>query len=194
MIKILWYVIGILLIIIGTLCLGFNVVNYIDTNKKPHDISSLSSDKLESGIIVEGDITYNAGLYASSESESDVIHMDYIIPAGNGYIGFHAKSNDLKDALADQLENGNSQIKVHIKGKVRKFVLQEEVDSLNAFIKEKGISDCSTVYFVDEITKLPEWTLVFGSFCLALGIFWVILTKKTAKKEEVVNQFGIPVK
>ena len=193
--------VGIVLCLIGSILFILGKIDSLSYNNNLKDINEVALKDIKSGMIIEGDITHNLGIYAGREG----IKYDYkyyIIPINkNSYISFHSRFNEVDSLLDKQfaeylkyLEGGNiPQTVVHIKGKVKKLTDSDEIKYLDSYLKDTAYKDSYTnYYYLDEFDeKVSSLVEKIGRVIFFIGLFLILYGLE--KKSKMKNDFGIPI-
>lgn len=185
------------LTVCGIILLGAGIYTMVMVSKTPYDLNALNDDEFKSGMIVEGDITFNLGAYEESVTTRNGIQQKssaiwyYIVPVGDeSYIGVAVKANERGaefDKQTDQTyawlneETDEYPITLHVKGKLAKMDSQDKALYKEAF-KQLGYSDSEFEAYGIPLyigtNDFAGWLpLVLGGAALfAVGIVLIVVT------------------
>lgn len=208
----LW--IGIYCLIGGIILFVLGVIGILDIIKTPIDYNKLTSDQIEKGVMVEGDIKFNFGKYGyATRGNSDYPTEDFFVIAlkDKKLIGYHVKNQKVYSEMMDQSKETMNVLKdrklpsqkIHFKGKVIK-AFDGEPDIIKSYLNKFGIQELDGYGYVDDyVIKEFDATrqyIYFGSgiLLLIIGIILEIIEKKNRPKGTKIyrspntTEFGIP--
>lgn len=188
-------------LVLGIFFLGFGGFSLFKSNQTPIDYYDLTKANVKPGLMVEGDIYCNFGVYEESYSTSYGIKDKssevwyYVIPCGEEeYMGLAVSANELGTALDKQTEqsydymDGTTNVNpdlVHIKGAVTKMD-NEDMGYFKEFLASGGYSDSEIeqlmvpYYITDGSYSQATTFLIIGVVGLAVGIVLILIDKKRA--------------
>ena len=174
-------------LIIGIMLIVFGASDFIDSRKTPLNLNEMSATQFEKGVIVEGDIYYNLGVFETIEHQRNGVTEStdyrYVIPVGEeSFMGLEAMNSEMVASLDAQTDETYDYLEgkiddtttvVHITGKIEKMD-DEDFGYFKDFLVDSGydakdVDELDLKYYVDAKT--------FGkaSFLLIVGIIFILV-------------------
>lgn len=185
-------------LILGLFLFVMGIYSCIKVNSVPIDFDKLKESDIKSGVMIEGDIPMNFGVYEESYTthygiqDKSTMLWFYIIPVGDKYMGIAVNSNNRGAEFDKQTEQTYDWIDdekapdpkaIHVKGVTNKMNDQEK-----GFFKEAlmdggySASEAEQVmipFYIRSDSYSDYMTLIIvGAIAILIGIVSVIVTKK----------------
>lgn len=188
-------------LIAGVLLIGAGIYSCIMAHKTPYDINQLMDGEAKAGMMVEGDLWCNYGVYEESYSSRYGIKQKssevwyYIIPVGEyDYMGvavnanargaeFDRQTDQTYDWIMDETGTVAEPNPLHIKGKVVKMDNKDKEYFTKALV-ECGFTQSEIDQYAEFLYvsagSFDEWLVVLlvGVVLTAVGVVLVIVTRR----------------
>lgn len=203
--KLDWkFLIALIALGIGLIWVGKDYMR--DSKAVAENYENITPTTIHTGMIVEGDIIYNLGIFEETYFKVFGIKAggsDYLflIPIGSQYMGFQSRTKEMTSALDIQtdetinaLQGGKTQPStVHFKGRVVQMSSDDTFYAKDYFMSagysETEASNLICNFIIEPVDYNTGVKFVgFGAFCLLIAIFMVAIPLREFLAQRRVRQ------
>ncbi len=174
--------------VFGAILIWMGLQDYMDSKKTPVPYDTLTPEMIESGMIVEGDVPYNLGIfeemyttnYGIKTGDSSYI---YLIPVGDQFMGLQCGNKETIAELDQQTEDTVKMFEgtlsrpssIHFKGKTSKMD-SEDLSYAKQALQQAGLTDSE----IDDVICPMYITIVYldgglqmagiGAVCILISL------------------------
>lgn len=201
--------IGWVFIVIGAIAMVMGLIDLSRSLKTPVDFNTLSADKIEKGMIIEGDLHMNLGAYVENYTTTNGVKTGsskyaYIISVGGEetehYMGLLESSSSDREEFESQCDESYAYFNglresmprtIHFKGRVVSMGKEEQEymqEALSYIFSDYDADSIPYIPYVIEIENYDNWyvSVILGVVFLGIGLIFLLIQFLLAKKTTTV--------